>query len=71
MADRTSAEIFGAIFEELDKLNEGDAKRLSGHAVIAVLAMRIMAISEQYDFCVEQMECDPEVLERLTVERSF
>ena len=49
MADRTSAEIFGTIFEMLAE-NITDEQRL--------LALRIYKLSQRYDFTECQMDAD-------------
>jgi hypothetical protein len=61
MADRTSAHLFGCIFEIIDEHVKDPQDR-------KVLAERFWAMSRGYDFSEYQMESD-EVLERLGLAR--
>lgn len=53
MADRTSAEAFGTIFELLSKKPNWDSKEL---------ALKIWQISRNYDFSPCQMECNKDLV---------
>ncbi len=60
MADRTSAEIFGWLFEELARLAQSPKPEV--HDAAVDLASKAWAKARGYDFAWEQMEADEALL---------
>lgn len=54
MADRTSAELFGKVFEALAKAKAGTLTEKT----IGDLAAEFWALTHDYDFSEYQMDCD-------------
>jgi hypothetical protein len=69
MADRTSAEIFGWLFEELARLAQSPEPEV--HSAAVDLASKAWAKARDHDFVWEQMEADEALVELGLAERSL